>query len=201
MFGEGLNPSRGTTCRTILAAGFYPAFKVRWTVSGFDSSVRYYIRGVIMWTLYTIFAIVGGPLTLFLHEFTHCIPVWVYGGKIIKFKFYPHKYNNNWRLAAVQHSTTVTGVEKAFKFQCWFYAGPLLKATGLFILLLLVGLLVHPSFFILAGFELIDAVNWWRGYFEILGSGPQFDGSKFRRFWVVYRAAKILKKKGETPSH
>ena len=138
-----------------------------------------------MWTLYIIFAIIGGPITLFLHEFTHAIIVWIFGGKVLAFKMLPYKTEYGWRLAGIEHRTYIGAhdIAKALVFQCWFYSIPALKALVLLILWILLGCFVHYSFFILAFYELIDEANWWRGFFQILWSNPLFDGARFRRFF------------------
>lgn len=144
-----------------------------------------------MWTLYIIFAIIAAPITLILHEFTHAIVVWRYGGKVLQFKIYPHTYKGQTRLAAIRHATTLPNIHKALEFQCWFYVAPLFKSISLLFLWTLLGCFVHYSFFILAVVEFIDAANWFpRGYYQILWSGPLFDGARFRRFFAVWRALK-----------
>jgi len=149
------------------------------------------IGGDKMWTLYIIFAIIAAPITLILHEFTHAIVVWRYGGKVLQFKIYPHTYKGQTRLAAIRHATTLPNIHKALEFQCWFYVAPLFKSISLLFLWTLLGCFVHYSFFILAVVEFIDAANWFpRGYYQILWSGPLFDGARFRRFFAVWRALK-----------
>ena len=162
-----------------------------------------------MWTLYIIFAIVGGPLTLFLHEFAHCIPVWVYGGKVVSFKPWPHVGDKGRELVgAMKHRTTLKNLPSAMEFSSWFYSVPLIRAILFAVVFLLMGMFVHYSFFVLAFFELLDVGNWWRGYFQILWSDPLHDGARFKRFFIIFRAlkkypqmatafAKILKEESE----
>jgi len=121
-----------------------------------------------MW--YLIFGLIGAALTLVLHEFTHCLVVWVGGGRVVSFKPWPHKVDGHFYFGRMTYDIEWPLNRK------WFLLAPLLKALLLFVFWGIMGWFWHPLW-LLAGWEATDIGNWLQGYIRKSGN----DGGQYRR--------------------
>jgi len=122
-----------------------------------------------------IIVILFGAITLNLHELSHCIVVWLYGGHVTSYKPYPHIENNRFRFGCMKyHSDTVNIPEKPL-----VHLAPIIKALLLLLVWFIVFIFHHTSYWLLIPifWELSDIVNWARGYICNTNS----DGGKLKR--------------------
>jgi hypothetical protein len=120
------------------------------------------------------FAVVGAPLTLVLHELSHCFAVWAKHGWITSFKPWPHKVDGRFYFGRMTYAGCAPD-EKAFSI------APLIKAITLLGLWLVLALALFWPLLALAGWESTDIINWVQGYIR---SSPN-DGGRYRRAGAV----------------
>ena len=121
-----------------------------------------------MW--YAIFGVVGAVLTLVLHEFSHCLVVWVCDGKVVSFRPWPHWENGRFFFGTMTFDSPWPPNRK------WFVLAPFLKALLFFLFWIIMGWHWHPLW-LLAGWEATDWGNWLQGYIRLSNN----DGGKFRK--------------------
>jgi hypothetical protein len=116
-----------------------------------------------------ILTIFGLITTLLLHELSHCVIVWAYGGQIISFKPWPHKEEGHFYFGYMKYSGCALS-------EAIFVVAPLIKASFLCLVWIVLGFCYKPLF-VLAGIEFLDILNWLQGYVRDSGN----DGGRFRK--------------------
>lgn len=112
--------------------------------------------------------VLGAPLTLVLHEFSHVIATWATGGKVTLFRPWPHRYEGRWWIGRMMRDG---GSDLAVKTAPGVKAHALLLAYG-------VAANAWAPLFMLVVWELVDFGWWWRGWIWRL---DHTDGGHARR--------------------
>ncbi len=103
-----------------------------------------------------LFVVLGACLTLFLHELSHAIAVWSFGGTVEKFKPWPNKdENGRWWFGRV-----VFRYKNGYKF---INMSPLVKSSIMIPIWILFYIFIYWPFIILAIWEVIDMLWWFKG--------------------------------------
>jgi hypothetical protein len=124
-----------------------------------------------VWWLWLILALIGAPLTLFLHELAHSFVVWGEGGRVTSFKPYPHFADGHFYFGRVEYLSYQT------RPRLFFAAPALIKAPVFLVVWATLGLLFCLPLLALAAWELWDLLNFVQGYMR---KSSYNDGGLFR---------------------
>jgi len=126
---------------------------------------------VVLWIVLTL--LVACVLSLNLHELSHCIVVWIYGGKVTEYQPYPHTKHGRFYLARMRWE----GGEWTDKRHAARYAAPLVKSSLLLHLWIALAIFICPLFWFMCVPEVVDVGDWIKDYIQKDDS----DGGRFRR--------------------
>ena len=112
--------------------------------------------------------VLGAPLTLLLHEFSHVVETWATGGRVDVFKPWPHRWDGRWWFGRIMRTG---GGDKAVAQAPAFKAGTMILFWGSFWVWS-----AWPLWPLIA-WEAVDLAWWLRGW--ILRK-PDSDGGKAR---------------------
>lgn len=117
----------------------------------------------------------GAVLSLNLHELTHCLVIWLVGGKVTSYKPWPHKAKERWWIGRM----TWERDRSLNHWECrWFYRAIPIRAATFFAMWTTLGLLFFLPLLALALWDLIDLGDWTKDY---LWSRETQDGGKFKK--------------------
>jgi hypothetical protein len=128
----------------------------------------------MFWVYTGIVAVLGAIWALNRHELSHCVVVWMKGGRVTSYKPWPHKVGDNWKFGRM---TYIINEVPSRKFSLCFYAAPLMSALFFLFLWLSLALLVWKPLLGVAAWEAADVVNWAFGYVFKRATN---DGGRFR---------------------
>ncbi len=124
---------------------------------------------IYVWLI--LFTVIGGPLTVFLHEASHALVSLITRNKIIAFKPYPHEAEGR-RVRGCVYTDV-----KNRKYWHINHIAPLIKNALFIPLWIYVAIAWFPPTAILALYELSDVHNWIRGY---RNSWKWYDGQQWK---------------------
>lgn len=138
--------------------------------------------------LWIVFAVLGAPLTLILHELSHAVTIWTLGGSVTSFWPIPGKSmgrhyfplgigapeDSHWRLG---YATWEFRGGRPANY-AWTSIAPLFKSLVLGVVWGALSWFVYAPLAMFAIWEGLDAGNWLRTYF--FSSNPRHDAYKWR---------------------
>ena len=128
----------------------------------------------MFWVYTGIVFVLSAWLVLNQHELSHCVVVWLAGGRVTSYKPWPHKVGDNWFFGRM---TYVTNEMPMLAFRKRFYVAPLLVASFFLFLWTPRALLVWTPLLGVAAWEALDVLNWVQGYVRKRATN---DGGRYR---------------------
>src|SRR5512136_195386 len=117
---------------------------------------------------FIVFGAIGAILSLVLHEFSHCVYVWMHNGKVTSFKPWPQVIDGHFYFGRMLY-------ESQIQLDRGMNLAPLIRALICFALWSGLGFLWYPLW-CLAFWDATDWVNWLQGYIR---KSPN-DGGQYR---------------------